>query len=145
MLFKMKGSEIEPLWDMLYEAVYNLLPKHEQEVPNLKNNLFKALTEEKMQLWLLYNSSKVVKSFMITFITINSFTGLRELFIYAFYSFEQLTEAEYSQGLMVINEFARVSLCHCISAYTNIPKLVEFVNKNNGTTVNKISIPVIGG
>ena len=142
MLSQIKGEHIASKWNDAWPAIVVALPENEKSTPNLKENILEALKGDTMQLWIMYDKELKVKAVITTFISINNNIGIRELFIYSFFTFEKLTPDEFKQAWLVLLEYASLCGCFTVGAYTNVDSLMDFARHVGGSVVSKVTIPV---
>ena len=142
MLSQISGEFIEREWDKAWPAIHEALPLGERNYNGLKENILQALKDGLMQLWILYDKDKKAKAVITTYLAINNNIGIKELFIYSFYSFEALTPDEFKQGWFVLFEYASLCGCNTIGAFTNVESIKKFAEHSGGFVTTKITIPI---
>jgi hypothetical protein len=137
MIVQIFYDDIKDKWDDVYESLSIALPKYEVELPGLKEALLKGLETKQAQLW-VYKKDENVKAYMLTILTPNPVFRSDDLFIYALVSFEPLTDQDFNQGLLLLRKYAIQNGCGRVTAFSDIPQLLNACRKNGALVVNKI-------
>lgn len=136
MLVRLLPDDIEKRWPNLKDAILASLPSYvNNEDEDSINRLLFALLDGTLQCWILVeyeNKESKIRAVLTTTITVDDLSGTRNLLIYSLTSFEQLTQDILMDGYSSLREFAKSNKCFKITAFTDIPRVIEMVKSVGG-------------
>lgn len=131
MLVKLLPEQIASHWDEIGTSV-------ERSMPNGLNGktqkVLSRLLSGDMQCWILFDSGGGVKAQVITCIVEDVSGRGRELLIYSIWGYEKVPRELWEKGLETIRKFAGSRGCERITAYTNVPQVIQLANSFGADT-----------
>lgn len=127
MIIKVLPNQIPQLWDAIKFAAVSVDRIGENERPLYLNRLLAALLNDTAQCFVRMNGERQLQGIAITRFTQDEVTGERSLFINCLYSFQGVDRDQWESDFAYIREFAKVSGCKNITAYSNNPRVFEIV------------------
>jgi len=135
MLIKMNPVYISNNWNELYEMLKPALFNPGELV---KTNLLRAVLTGIAQCWFCSHDDVGV-GIVVTNFSIDSFSGLKDLVIYAVVTGNNSTLDDWNDSLNTLTEYARSQGCKRVVAFSNNSKLVRFLKRLNADAMNFIS------
>ena len=132
MIIKTSPKQTADLWDFIKHGILSAPSPIMEATPESLHNIFANLLTEKLQCWLVYENvkdKKEIYGFVLTTVAEDYVSSSRFLNIYDLYSFKQFTEEMWEEGFKALEAFAKANLCHVITAYSNIPLVIELSEK----------------
>jgi len=146
MLTKLLPEQISKHWDIIRYAVEQSLPPIVGGSPDRMKKILTSLLCGKAHCWASYIVNGDVRRFegiVITRIFYDDVSDTRNLLIYCLYGYEGVDQLSWTTGLKALVKFARSKNCKRIIAYTDVPYIIELVNKLGGdTSYTFVSLPL---
>jgi len=130
MLVKLTARQISEWWPVVKECLERTLPPFTYASPERFANILEQLLQGGMQCWIVQrfdDSAQTVapEGFVVTTISIDECSGVKNLLLYAVWSFGLVSDEEYRNGWQTLVTFARASGCHRIVTYTDQKRVVQ--------------------
>jgi len=135
MLTKLTPEQISKFWDVISYAVEESLPPITGEHPDRMNRILSSALSGKVDVWASYNKSEDVNKFegiVLTQILYDNVSNTRNLLIYCIYGYSNVDSKSWSEGLETLLKYAKGERCNQIVAYTDLPNIVNLVNRLDG-------------
>ena len=146
MLTKLLPDQISKFWDIIRYAIEESLPPVAGESPDKMKKILTSLLCGKSECWASYEKTEEIRkleAIVVTRISYDDVSDTRSLLIYSLYSYEGMSQASWKSGLTSLVKYARSKKCERIIAYTEVPGIIELVNRLGGETkYTFISIPL---
>lgn len=146
MLTKLLPDQISKHWDIIRYAVEQSLPPIVGGSPDRMKKILTSLLCGKAHCWASYIVDGDVRTFegiVITRIFYDDVSDTRNLLIYCLYGYEGVDKLSWTTGLKALVKFGRSKNCKRIIAYTDVPYIIELVNKLGGdTSYTFVSLPL---
>lgn len=146
MLNKLLPDQVATYWDLIKEAIERSVPPIEDEHPDKMNRILASLLSGRKQCWVSYrkdNGTKVLEGIVVTEILVSDDIAMRSLLIYSVFAYGKVPNETWTDGLKTIAKWATKMKCHRIIAYTDVPKLINFVKMVGGEArYTFVSIPL---
>jgi hypothetical protein len=136
MLVKLTTNQINDNWDAIKFAIMSALPPTADYSDIGALEIQKKLLDGRMQMWSYINDNNELTAMVSTILLADSGTGDKHLLIYSLYVFGYLPEDAWKEGWETLAIWARGQGCGRLVAYTNIPKVVEHLEKEIGAKVD---------
>lgn len=134
MLLLLLPQQVSERWDVIKLAIEGALPPTELSSPDVMNKILMDLLNGKMQCWASYQkeSGKTILDGIVVTEIEESRGGLKSLLIYSVYSFKQVSEESWLEGIEALRKFAKASGCSRVTAYTSVDYMVDMAEKLGG-------------
>lgn len=135
MLVRLLPDDIEKRWPLLKDALLKSLPAYTNGSADAVNNLLFALLDGTLQCWILveYDEKEpVIRAVLTTTMIVDIPSGTKNLMIYSLTAFEVLSQEVLTDGYSALREFAKSNGCYKITAFTDIPRIIEMVKSVGG-------------
>jgi hypothetical protein len=130
MILRMAPEQIANLWDNIRPGIMQtMVPVADQKHESIQRVL-RSLLAEDMQLWLGLENPDVVDDtsvygVMVTTIYADLISDTKSLLIYSLFETRPMPPAIWAVGLRKLKEFAAMTHCTNIIAYTDDPRIVQ--------------------
>jgi len=135
MINRLTPEQISKFWDVIKFAVEQSLPPTVGEHPDKMNRILAAALSGKIDVWASYTKNEKVNKFegiILTKFLYDDVSGTRNLLIYCLYGYNKFESISWKIGLETFAKYAKSRGCSRIIAYTDIPHIVDIVNKLGG-------------
>jgi len=135
MLVRLLPDDVQRRWPQLKSAILTSLPSHINGTDDAINNLLFALLDDTLHCWILVEYEEKdakIRAVVTTTITVDIPSGIKNLLIYSLTAFEPLTQEILVDGYNSLKEFAKSKNCYKITAFTDIPRIIEMVKSVGG-------------
>jgi len=133
MVRKLTNSQLSENWNDLKTAIVRALPPKVDQESSLVRLLEKALSGE-AQVWVGMEDERI-KFIAVTTFILDPVTEEKHLLIYALYGYSVLSEDLWKEGIEILVSFARDTKCRKITAYTEVPRVLEMARDTLGANV----------
>jgi hypothetical protein len=110
------------------------------------NNILKSVLTGDLIVWISVEDAeecKVITGVVLTKFTFDEVSGTKAILIYCVYGYGNATKESWSSGLKTIQKFAISKGCHRILGYTDVPSIIQFVERIGGETrFRLVSLPL---
>lgn len=134
MLIKITSTQIAHGWDVIKWAIGNSLPPVAGGAEDRMSNLLKSLLLDHLQCWVSVSEEGKIQAIVVTSITIDEASGIKNLLVYCMYGFVPLTNVIWAEGLVALKKYAKHRGCHRITAYTSVPGIIDLFKRIGGNT-----------
>ncbi len=118
MIVQLTPDQIAQHWDVLSTGFMSAIPPTAGRGERLKANLLENCMIGKMQVWATFDESGNVIGAVLTTITSDPGTYVRNLFSYAVFSLG-VSDKEWEDGLAVLSSFAKANGCFALTGLTS--------------------------
>jgi len=135
MLTRLLPEQISRFWDIIKFAVEQSLPPTVGEHPDKMNRILAAALSGRIEVWASYTKEGGKNRFegiVLTKILYDDASDTRNLLLYCLYGYDKVSDDSWLGGLLTIAKYAKSRGCSQIVAYTDVPYVVELVNKLGG-------------
>ena len=136
-LVKFTPGQVAENWQYLEPGIRTALPPFTYEDPERMNNIHQALLSGLIDCWvgnIQVNGSWKPYGFMLTTLSEDTISGVKNLLIYVVYSYSKIPLKEFEANIGTIVSHAKNLGCHRIVAYTSVPKLLAIAKELGGDT-----------
>jgi len=141
MITKLLPEDVSKYWDIISYGLERSLPPVANGVERM-NNILASLLAGSMECWLGSEGDQIA-GMMVTAVAEDVCSGTRDLMIYALYGYDKLPGELWVEGYSLVSRYAKSKNCGRITAYTNVPSLVEVAKKFGGDTqYTYITVPL---
>ena len=145
MLVKLTVEQIADSWNAIKYAVNGSLPPVANESYDKMTRILESLMNETMQCWISYkeiDKVRKLKAILITSITSDMCSNIKNLFIYSLYGFD-LDDSTWSEGYDTFSKWGKENGCNRIVAYTDVSRIIDIVKQYGGEAkYTFISVPL---
>lgn len=137
MIVKLLPDQISKFWDIIRYAVEQSLPPIVGEHPNKMQNILASALDGSIDVWASYTKDGEGNRFegiVLTEILFDRPSRTKNLLIYCMYGYEEVDKQSWIKGISALTKYAASKGCNQIVGYTNIPYIVELVNRLGGET-----------
>lgn len=137
MLTKLMPDQISKFWNVIKYAIEDSLPPTVGESPDKMNKILAALLIGKAQCWASYvkgGEENKFEGLVITKILYDDVSDTRNFLIYCLYGYEIVSKSSWVSGLETLVKFAIDRDCSQIIGYSDVPMIIDLVNKLGGST-----------
>ena len=138
-MLKLLPQQVTDYWSEISEAIILANPATSFMTHERMNNVLTSLLMEESQCWVLcedYNpEDPKIYGVCVTTVTTDHVAEVNNLMIYSLYSKKLLTGKMYLSLFFTLSKFAKAHKCARVVAYTDVPKIIEVVDRlPNGHT-----------
>jgi len=136
MITKLLPDQISKFWDIIKYAVEQSLPPIVGEHPDKMNRILGSALSGKVEVWASYTKGEVNKfeGIVLTELLRDDVSNTSNLLIYCLYGYSGVENNSWMDGLVKLAEYAKSRKCSRIIAYSDVPYIIELVNKLGGET-----------
>jgi hypothetical protein len=139
MLVKLMPEQISDQWELVREVIVGSRP-HDL-IKYDTNSVLEELLLGVKDCWASVNGKGVPEGMVIT--EVSSFNGHKQLFIFALYTFENVSEDSWLKGAGTLVKYAQSKGCKGIAAYSNVDSVIKFTERLGGDASQRfIYIPL---
>ena len=135
MMVRLLPDQISRFWDVIRYAIEQSLPPVAGEDPNKMQNILMAALEGTIDVWASYTRGNGVNKFegiVLTEILFDKPSRTKNLLIYCLYGYDDVDSRSWMNGLRTLLKYAASKGCSQIVAYTEVPYIIDLVNKLGG-------------
>lgn len=132
MLVKLTREQVSKHWPFVYKAIREALPPIADEEVNTKNNVLRSILSGNLEVWVYVEKGKngsTIRAVVSTLIQEDEVVGLNNLLVYTMYSFGELSDEIWQEGLLTLLKYARGKDCSSLTFFTQNPKILEFFKR----------------
>jgi hypothetical protein len=132
MLTKLLPDQIAKFWSVIKFAVEQSLPPIVGEHPDRMNRILSSALSGGVDVWASYTRNEEVVKFegiALTKILYDDVSITKNLLIYCFYGYTNVNSDSWLEGLKSLLKYAKRMECSFVTAYTDIPHVVEIASK----------------
>jgi len=139
MLVKLVAKDISKWWSGISEGISRSLPPFTKYTKDRMSSILKCLMEDTLHCWVLtqYDSVKnttIMYAIVTTEFTVDTVTITKNLTIFSLYALQPVPEQMWKDGFDTLAKFAKANHCNQILAFSDIPQVINIVNKLGGDT-----------
>lgn len=138
MLLQLLPRDITKHWEGLSEAISKSLPPITTMSRDRMAVILKSLIAGTMQCWVLLGSKNEIYAVGTTEFAIDPGSKTKNLLIFSLYSLQTVPQEQWGEGYKTLQKFAQASGCENIIAFTDIPAVVNLVEKLGGDTKTRL-------
>ena len=128
-------DQIANFWDVIKYAVEESLPPIVGDHPDRMNRILASLLCGKTECWASYNkneSSIRFEGIVLTKIIYDDASDTRNLLMYCLYGYEDVNKESWFEGVGILAKYAKSKKCSKITAYTEIPYMIDMAKMLGG-------------
>lgn len=139
MLVRLLPEQVSKHWDIIKFGIENSLPPIAGEHPDKMNRVLSSLLSGKASCWMSYvkdaEAQKITfEGFVITKLLYDEVSDTNNLLIYCLYSFTNIENSTWINGLSKLAKYAESKGCTFIIAYTDVEHLINIANNLGADT-----------
>ena len=137
MLVKTQSERIVEYWDMIRHAVIKGMPNLSPriDVDKVANNILEAAMKGIADIWMLGSEGKLY-AIASTVQTIDMIGGSNALVIYSLFGYRDMPKELWADAISTLEKYARAKGCLNISAFTDVPAVVNIAKGLGFNMVN---------
>lgn len=140
MLIKLNSNDIAKYWEGIIDTLRRSRPGDDSlNSPEVEKNLLQSALTDAMQCWILFDAVGMPKALGTSTVVIDHCTKLRSLVITSLYSLGGIVQAEWSEALEIIYNFATAQKCYQVVAEIEIPQLIHLAKELGADTSTTIA------
>jgi hypothetical protein len=121
-------DQIPRFWEAIKFAVVNSEMIEEKYRGKFLNRLLYLLLSSKVQCFVRLNDARKLQMIGLTSVQVDELRDENTLFAYALYSFEKVSNEVWIEDLETLKDWAKVSKCKSLTAWTNNEKAITLFN-----------------
>jgi len=133
-LTRLYPEQVARQWDIIGYAIEAALPQICKVVADRMNRIFMSILAGRLVVYIYHTEEAKIRAVMSASIVESVDAIEKQMLVYSFYGSGEITPAELVEGFELMKDLARGLGCTSIVAYTDVPKLKEFIAKTGGDT-----------
>ena len=146
MITQLLPDQISKLWDIIKYAVEQSMPPVAGDHPDRMNRILSSMLSGKTQCWVSYEKKEEgseLNAIILTKILYDDTSHTKSLLLYSVYGYGRIDQKFWMEGFAFMSKYAKSHGCTYLSAYTEVPYLIEMAKMYEaGTSYTYITFDI---
>jgi hypothetical protein len=146
MLLKLLPEQVAKNWETFKDAIEASLPPVVGQASDRMNNILKSALIGKVECWVSFQNEdglRKIDALILTTFTGDDISGTKNLLIYTFYGYGELSQKSWEEGCVAIFKYAKSRGCCRVIAYSDKDSIISGIKRMGGNTdYTFISVPL---
>lgn len=136
MITKLLPENVTDNWEVIKNAIRQALPPFALDTPDKMTCILENIILGQLDVWVSYDSEEgiKIKNIWTTSIITDPESKTKNLLIYSVFSFDHTIEANWTEGIESMKDYAKANGCTAITGFTKSPVILKYVEANGGDT-----------
>lgn len=137
MMMKLLPDQVAKFWSIIKYGIEQSLPPVASDHPDKMNRILTAALSNRIDVWISYNrngSGINLNSVILTKILYDDASDTRSLLLYSLFGYGTFDRPSWQNGLEMLVKYARSQGCSYVTAYTELPSVVQIAKRLGADT-----------